>query len=208
MMFWKPLHQEVQSAADSRRTHIRPPFRPAFHDSPVSQLADDLPVRRILDQPDRRPAAIEPTEGPTPSEHFAKLIFIDVVIPNVRETSCHTHTICLFVASADDLQTTWSFPDTTPLRQRRGSCAGGFPRHPCGNNPPGADAPPPCSADSDPGRLRLPRRMMFRKHEVRPASPSLPSGRRPSAGARTEQPFVFGKKIAGRTRSKPFARGS
>src|SRR6266571_4202525 len=112
MMFWKPLHQEVQSSADSRRTHIRPPFMPAFHDSPVSQLADDLPVRRILDQPDSRPAAIEPPEGPTPSEHFAKLIFIDVVIPNVRETSCHTHTICTAPNS-------WRTNPGNPRNQRR-----------------------------------------------------------------------------------------
>ena len=94
MIVGEPLNQEIKSAADTGGPHIFPPFRPTFYDSAVSQLADDLPVWGILDEPDSRPAAIEPPHGQAPGEHLAELILINVVIPNIGETCCHTDTIC------------------------------------------------------------------------------------------------------------------
>jgi len=85
----QPLHEEVEAAPPTHRANLRTPPGPSAYEFAEPEEANDLPVRRMLEQPHRRPVAIEATEVQLARQQCAELALVDIVVPNVGEATRH-----------------------------------------------------------------------------------------------------------------------
>ena len=86
MVLWKPGDHEVQPSPPALGADVAPPGRPSANQSSETELANDVRVRSVLDQPDGCPALVEATDRTFAGEQLPEALFIDVVVPHPGET--------------------------------------------------------------------------------------------------------------------------
>lgn len=85
MVARQPFGQEVETAAAACGANTPAPPRPPPDEVTEAHEASDLAPRRVLEQSNRGPVAVQATNRLPTTQHGAEEIFVDVVVPDVRK---------------------------------------------------------------------------------------------------------------------------
>jgi hypothetical protein len=83
MMSREPFHEKIETASSRLRTNARAPARPFVNEGAETQEANDLLVASVFQESDSCPVSVEPSNCHTTSQNLAKLLVVDVIVPNM-----------------------------------------------------------------------------------------------------------------------------
>jgi hypothetical protein len=95
MVARQPFDQEVEPTTAACGANTRPPARPAPDEVAEAHQAPDLAPRRVLEQANRGPVAVQTANRLPPPQHGAEELFVDVVVPDVRKPGRSGATVAL-----------------------------------------------------------------------------------------------------------------
>lgn len=85
MVARQPCDQEVETTTAARGANTVAPPRPAADEVAEAHEAPDLAPRRVLEQSNRGPVAVQAANRLATLQHGPEGLFVDVVVPDVRK---------------------------------------------------------------------------------------------------------------------------
>jgi hypothetical protein len=103
----QPFGEEIEPTPPARRADPGAPPRPSLDKLTKPEEPDDLRIRRIFQQPDSRPVAIQASKGLLSLQESQERRLVDVIVPDVGQT-VHRRTRISWSARGERFATTHS----------------------------------------------------------------------------------------------------